>query len=480
MKRLLQLFIMPLLAGALAAGAVQSLFSAYAVQNEMVPPTAGVYTGVQYSQKIGDAFKSIASGNKGSSAPANVGGATVDGLRWVDDTTSLWIKKTYVNGAWATEGAYNAGDSTWLGVIGGGVPASISSNATVDLGSVPQANVLIQGTVTVTGFGASAPAGIIKLIRFDSALKLAASGSLKIPCGFDLMTAANDRAMVTHLGSGNWEVTQYTRDSGIPIDCSAVGKVDYTFAGAVPPLHVMGDGSALTRTSYPAYLAKVTIAQNGTRTSGNATITGIANTARMGAGMPVEATGINANCIIASVVPNTSITLNSSSCVTASGTSTVTVFLTGYGTGGSASTVGVKDCTGRAMAGRESTATHLAASYFNADSTVMGSAGGSDHHLLALGEAPTGITSANTGLISLLVTSNSNQVKTGPYVSTGFFGGSGGSVFYNDATSSFGSINSTGSIGIGVANVTSNNTGGNPHSIVSPMLIADCVVRVTP
>jgi hypothetical protein len=38
--------------------------SASAVQNELVPPTTGIYTGPQDSQKIGDAFRSLASCQK--------------------------------------------------------------------------------------------------------------------------------------------------------------------------------------------------------------------------------------------------------------------------------------------------------------------------------------------------------------------------------------------------------------------------------
>ena len=80
MKKHLGIVALATVSGMIAAGAVQSLFSAYAVQNELVPPTSGIYTGVQFSQKLGDAFKSLASGNKGNTAPANVEGATVDGL----------------------------------------------------------------------------------------------------------------------------------------------------------------------------------------------------------------------------------------------------------------------------------------------------------------------------------------------------------------------------------------------------------------
>jgi len=66
--------------------------------------------------------------------------------------------------------------------------------------------------------------------------------------------------------------------------------------------------------------------QNGTRTASNATITGITDTSRLGVGMPVEGTGIAGGCTIASLVANTSITLNSIACVGSSATSPITSF----------------------------------------------------------------------------------------------------------------------------------------------------------
>jgi hypothetical protein len=92
----------------------------------MVPPTSGIYSGPQWSQKIGDGFRSLAGCNKGPTAPANVGGSTVDGLCWIDDSATPWIMKRYISGTWVVEGAYDTAGGTYLGVIGGGV-ASLAS-----------------------------------------------------------------------------------------------------------------------------------------------------------------------------------------------------------------------------------------------------------------------------------------------------------------------------------------------------------------
>jgi microcystin-dependent protein len=467
MKRHLHVVAIAAIAGALAAGAVQSLFSAVADQSERVPPTSGIYTGVQFSQLIGDAVRSISTGNKGATAPANVGGSAVDGLEWIDDSVTPWLKKRFVGGGWAVEGALDPSDSSYVGVIGGGV-ASLASASTVDLGSVPQANVSITGTTTINGFGSSAPVGIVKIIRFAAALTLANSSSLAVPGGFSLVTAANDRAIVTHLGSGNWEVTHYTRASGVPVDIAAVGEVKFNFASAVPALSVAAYGQALSRATYPAYFAKVTRAQNGTRISGNATITSVADTSGMGAGMPVEGSGINAGCTIAAVT-SSSIQLNSSSCVTSSGTSTVTVFLTGYGSGGDATTVGVPDCRGRGLAGRDhnlpgSLANRLTTNWFGSNSAVMAVANGFEFHTLTEGEMPQHSHGVNDP---------GHRHEQENAASKPLFGSAPNNPAWAGLAMSNTSIAFTG-ITIQAAG------GGNPHAIVDPTLIAECTVRVTP
>lgn len=456
-----------------------------ATQNELVPPTSGIFTGVQYSQKLGDAFRSVASGNSGAGAPANVGGAAVDGLPWIDTTTSMWLKKRYVSGGWATEGAYDSANSAWVGIIGGGAPASIAGASTTDLGSLPQANVSITGTTTIASFGSSAASGIVKIIRFAAALTLTNSAALAVPGGFDLTTAAGDRAIVTHLGSGNWEITQFTRASGIPVDVAAVGKMEFGMFESVPPLHVAAYGQALSRTTYPAYFAKVTRTQNATRVSGNATLTGLSNLTGFGAGMHVEGTGIAAGCTIAGGSGN--IVLNSSSCVTSSGTGPITVFLTGYGRSGDGTTVGVPECRGSTLAGRDrgdpgSFLNLLTTSYFGADSSVFNSTGGHESQTLLATQLPS-ITSTNPAQ-AITVNPLGNNALFIPYTSgsiTEIIGslnnGSAPFPAHNPGSTWVGTATFSGNNSI---SVTSTGTSGNPHPIVQPTLIAECVVRVTP
>lgn len=461
---------------------------ALATQNELVPPTAGIFTGVQFSQKIGDAFRSLASCNKGSTAPANVNGAAVDGLCWIDDSVSPNIVKRYINGGWAIESYLDPTATSSVGVIGGGI-ATINSAFVTDLSTVPQANITIHGTTSIFDLGAVA-AGIVKVIRFDGALILQNSNQMAMPCGVDFTTANGDRAVVTSMGSAVWEFTSYTRANGVPIDCAAVGKPDFTFSANVPALHLAADGSAVSRSTFPVYLAAVTRVQNGTRTSGNATITGVGNTIGFGVGMPVESTGVGAGCTIASIVANTSITLNSSGCVTASGTSAVTVFLTGYGAGGNSTTVGLPDCQGRGLAGLDNNVGRMTAAVADGDPNAFNSGVGFQSVTMALGNMiqhnhPVFLNDPGHGHPGSVGTTQG--VTTPGNVSAAAMNGNNGTGGTNNQALTIAN-NGTGITvrdtagGAGTANQTANAGSASPTPLrtVPPALMAHCVVRVTP
>lgn len=445
-----------------------------AAQNELVPPTSGTYTGVQYSQLLGDAFRSLAGCNKGSTAPANVGGEAVDGLCWIDDSVTPWLKKRYADGNWIIEGAIDSNNGYWIGKIGGGL-GSIASASTTDLGTLPQANISISGTTTIASFGSSAPAGDVKIIRFADALWLTNSSGLTVPGGYDLKTAANDRAVVTHLGSGNWEITQYTRASGIPIDVSAVGEPRMLLVASAPSLYVAGRGQALARSDYPAYLAKVTSAQTATRTSGNATLTGLSSTEGFGSGMPVEGTGLT-GCTISSVTSSTTIVLSSGTCVGSSGTATVTVFLTGYGSLGDTSTVGVPDCRGSMIAGLDTidgqTASRITAAGSSIAGTTVNARGGSQTVTLVKENVPNYTLPNTLGITGSVIFNGQIYVTDSLYFGNG--GGDSNLQRANNGTNLSGTLN--GSV---TGSVTSGGS-DTPVNKMPPVLMAKCFVRVTP
>jgi microcystin-dependent protein len=142
-----------------------------------------------------------------------------------------------------------------------------------------------------------------------------------------------------------------------------------------------------------------------------------------------------------------------------------------YNNGDGSTTFGIGDLRGRTIACKDdmggSAASRLTSTYFGTSAAVLGAAGGSQSHTMTLGELPTGITSANTGTVALSVTSTVNDILRGG--ASDNFTSTVGSGQFNSLTKN--TITSTGNIGVGAAAVTSNNTGGNPHSIASPSLI---------
>lgn len=139
---------------------------------------------------------------------------------------------------------------------------------------------------------------------------------------------------------------------------------------------------------------------------------------------------------------------------------------TTYGVGDGSTTFNVPDKTGRVSAMKEASATRLTSTYFGADSTVMGTPGGSESNTLSLAKLPTGITSSGqladhthpystpTGTNNAATGANFNAFSS---VSTGQTGNPNGTV---------------------TQNVTSNNTGGQAHANVQPTIICNYIIRI--
>jgi hypothetical protein len=203
-------------------------------------------------------------------------------------------------------------------------------------------------------------------------------------------------------------VFAYTRADGSAIvnPSLPLGTIVYGVWGTIPPKTLYGTGQAISRASYPGYFTAVTRAQSGTLTAGNNTIASVGNTAGLGAGMPLEGTGIQSGTTVSSV---TSSTIVMSTTATANGAQTVTAFLTGYGSGGDSTTVGVKDCRGRVLAGRPdmggTDAGNLTSTYLGANAKALNAAGGEQAHTLTIAElpvvTPTGFTTVGPLLLGI-------------------------------------------------------------------------------
>lgn len=90
----------------------------------------------------------------------------------------------------------------------------LASATTPDL-STPASNYInLTGTTQIDGF-ATEPAGFARLLRFNAALTLNYNGtSFLLPSSDDIVTAAGDHALAVSLGSGNWRIVWYFRNTG--------------------------------------------------------------------------------------------------------------------------------------------------------------------------------------------------------------------------------------------------------------------------
>jgi hypothetical protein len=181
--------------------------------------------------------------------------------------------------------------------------------------------------------------------------------------------------------------------------------------------------------------------------------------------MPIEGTGIQAGTTIASV---TSSTIVMSATATTGGSQTVRVFLTGYGSGGDSNTVGVQNCSGAVLAGRDPTAARMA------NATGLNSFQGSASTTLGTGNLPPYTPS---GSVSTTTVFNSAQQFYGGTALAGI--ASGGN---------YTSINTTAFIapdtwGLASASSFSGSAQGGtstPFTNVQPTLVNECVVAVLP
>lgn len=462
-------------------------FNARSVQNTLGLPTTGVFSGLAEQNAINAALDALLTCNSGSAAPTNaLGGAPKEGQCWLDTTSStLKIKKRYSGSGWVIEGVIDVTNGLYAPPIGGGT-GSVASAGTTDPCAAPQAVQTVTGTTTITSLGSSCVVGVRKTLIFAGAVLLTYNvTSLILPGQVNYTTAAGDVVEAIYLGSGNWRVIDIDRINGSAVINPAVevGTMHYYIGGTAPTKYVFGFGQSITRTSFPDYVTATTRVQTATATSGNNTLTSVADTSSMGAGMPVEGSCIPANTTIASV---TGATIVMSANATTNGACSVTAFFTGYGAGGSSATIGVPDCRGRALAGRDdmggTAASRLTTAGFGTGATALNASGSSaETETLSLAQLPTGIASNNPSN-AILVYANGNSSLVTPADATTGWGlqptpATGGNQV-PFTVSGAGVVQVTSYSANNSINVTSNNTSGGAHRTVMPTLIAQCIVRV--
>jgi hypothetical protein len=454
---------------------------AEAAQGSGCMPTTGTVSGLTFAQDVNSAIAALISSNSGASAPAtDCSAAAVKGQIWLDTSVTPSVLKQYDGTSWIALGAMDSSNHLWAPPVGGGMGA-VTAAGTTDLCASPSAVQTITGTTTITGFGSSCVVGTRKTLIFGSATPLTYNAtSLILPGERDYTTAAGDVADAVYLGSGNWRVVNITKIDGSSVVNPALplGTILHGDFATAPAKAVLAFGQALSRASYPDYFAAVTRTQSGTLTAGNNTIASVADTSGLGAGMPVEGTGVQAGTVISSV---TSSTIVMSKTATANGAQSISVIIPGYGSGGDSTTVGVKDCRGRVLAGRDDMGGADASRLTNVisgGSKVINSAGGEQTHMIARGELvnlPFSF-SGSAGTVNVTSTDGAaflNQ-PIGISVSTG--ASASASTGYSLVHSS-GSFTPSGTISPSNLN---GNVSQSAMNVTQPTSITECAVVVLP
>jgi hypothetical protein len=454
--------------------------AALASQGSGCMPTTGTVSGLAFAQDVNAGIAALISQNSGASAPAtDCTGVAIKGQLWLDTSVTPNLLKMYDGASWVVFGGVNATDHLWAPPVGGGM-VTVTAATTTDICASPAAVQTVSGTTTITGFGSACAVGQIKKLIFSSATPLTYDAtSLIIPGQRSYTTTAGDLAEAIYLGSGHWRISNITKIDGSSVVNPSVplGAIVYGDFGTIPAKALIAAGQAISRASYPDYLAAVTRAQSGTLTAGNNTVTSVSNTAGLGFGMPIEGTGVQSGTTITSV---TSSTIVMSKTATANGAQTVTAFITGYGSGGDSTTVGVRNCAGKVLAGRDNAtgtaANRLTSSFFGADATVIGNFGGTEKVTLSLPQLPVTTLTFTGSAGALSVDSTVSNIDQGRDNLSNITTGGGGTSL--DGVHADGSVHSTGTFT--PSGTISSFGSGAAHATVQPTSIEECVVFVLP
>jgi hypothetical protein len=171
-------------------------------------------SGAAFRADANNALAALGSCMKGPNAPP----APLPGMVWVDDDTpsaTIWTLKLYDGAEWLEIGRLDVMNNVFIPSEGVIAWADVASAATTDVGAAASRSLRITGTTTITSFGTAAN-GITRKLRFAGALTLTHNaGSLILPGGANIITAAGDTATAISLGSGNWVVVDFMPASGL-------------------------------------------------------------------------------------------------------------------------------------------------------------------------------------------------------------------------------------------------------------------------
>lgn len=463
----------------LCALLVVAPFEAMASQNALLSPTTGTVSGLQLTNNLNNALDSLNTCNSGATAPTNqLTGVASLGNCWLNTTAAPYLLNMNDGASnWPTMAALDPSAHAWNVQIGGGA-ATLSSASTVDLCSTPRNYLTISGTVTITSFGSTCAAGVVKLVTFSGILQITYNAtSLIIPGAASIpATSAGDQATLVSLGGGNWQVATYTPASGAALINPAVDLGTYLFTSLTAPpssKYLFAFGQAVSRTTYASYMTGSTITQSVTRTNGSPTLTGFSDTTQIPTGAPVEGSGIPTATTIVSC---TSTTCLMSANASSSGTANVQIFPNGNGDG--STTFNIPNCANVVLAGRGNMSGTsrglLTSTYFGTSPDALGAFGGTQSKTMAFGNVPS-IPLSVSGSVSVGAGGSSIPVTTRSWNNVTVQSGSG----IGNIPSGLDAVGNTTSLsGSNTLTGTAGNSSPSAFSIVQPTLTANCMVRV--
>lgn len=138
----------------------------------------------------------------------------------------------------------------------------IASAATTTIGTVGGGDMVhITGTTTITSFGTTTSANVLRIVVFDGALTLTHNAtSLILPTGANILTAAGDVAefICENTTLGYWKCTGYQRANGAALVSGiASGKIDYFATTTAPTGYLKANGAAVSRATYAALFSAI-------------------------------------------------------------------------------------------------------------------------------------------------------------------------------------------------------------------------------
>lgn len=262
-------------------------------------------------------------------------------------------------------------------------------------------------------------------------------------------------------------------------DGQPVGSIQ-TWAGMVAPqAYVFAYGQEFTRIGFPELFSALTSLQNISCTLGSSTLSGISNTEQLPIGAKIESVCLNSGSTVVSKTIST-VVASSNAIIT---TSTSARFFP-YGNGDGSATFNAPDLRGQIVTGRcnmGGLTCSLSSTYWLSNPNAVGAKGGLQNHTLSLAELPTGITALNANAFSVASTSSRSDFIFNTLGLASTSAGLGGANSLLTSTAGgISAVTSNASVAIGQIGTTSNNTSGNPHSIIPPTTTLNYVIKILP